>query len=78
MADTEIFFVMGGFVEEITTWREWKRVLTIVNIIVVTRPNYEIGFSHITDEIRERIIDLRGKDELQITNYELRNQNFYN
>jgi len=33
--------------------------LTIVNIIVVTRPDYEIGFSHVTDKIRERIIDLR-------------------
>ena len=46
---------------EITTWREWEKVLTIVNIIVVTRPDYEIGFSHVTEEIRERIVDLRGE-----------------
>ena len=45
---------------DITTWREWEKVLTLVNIIVVTRPNYEISFSHVTDEIRARIVDLRG------------------
>ncbi len=49
--------------QEITTWREWEKVLTAVNIIVVTRPKYEIGFSHVTDEIRERIVDLRGERE---------------
>jgi nicotinate-nucleotide adenylyltransferase len=45
--------------QEITTWREWQKVLTLTNVIVVTRPDYEIGFEHVTDEIRERIIDLR-------------------
>ena len=60
MPDTEIFFVMGADSwADITTWREWEKVLTLVNIIVVTRPNYEIGFAHITDEIRARIVDLR-------------------
>jgi nicotinate-nucleotide adenylyltransferase len=62
LPDARIFFVMGADSwVEITTWREWETVLTIVNIIVVTRPGYEIGFSHVTDEIRERIVDLRGK-----------------
>ena len=59
-ADAEIFFVMGADSwEEITTWREWETVLTIVNIIVVTRPGYEIGFSHVTEKVRARIVDLR-------------------
>ncbi len=57
----EIFFVMGADSwAEITTWREWEKVLTQTNIIVVTRPDYEIEFSHITGKIRERIVDLRG------------------
>lgn len=61
LADTRIFFVMGADSwTDITTWREWETVLTIVNIIVVTRPDYEVGFSHITERIRERIVDLRG------------------
>jgi nicotinate-nucleotide adenylyltransferase len=60
LPDTQIFFVMGADSwTEITTWREWEKVLTLVNIIVVTRPNYEIGFAHVTDEIRARIVDLR-------------------
>ncbi|HMS40922.1 MAG TPA: nicotinate-nucleotide adenylyltransferase [Pyrinomonadaceae bacterium] len=61
LPNTEIFFVMGADSwQDILTWREWETVLTMVNIIVVTRPDYEIGFSHITDKIRIRIVDLRG------------------
>lgn len=61
LSDEEIFFVMGADSwEEITTWREWEKVLTQTNTIVVTRPGYKIGFSHVTNEIRERIVDLRG------------------
>jgi nicotinate-nucleotide adenylyltransferase len=60
LIDTEIFFVMGADSwQDITTWREWAQVLTMVNIIVVTRPDYEISFAHVSDEIRKRIVDLR-------------------
>jgi len=63
LTGTQIFFVMGADSwQEITTWREWEKVLTLVNIIVVTRPDYEIGFAHVTDEIRERIVDLRNTE----------------
>lgn len=63
----KIFFVMGADSwQEITTWREWEKVLTIVNIIVVTRPPIEISFSHVTPAIREKIIDLRGKIEFEL------------
>ncbi|MBA2736751.1 MAG: hypothetical protein H0U50_08205, partial [Pyrinomonadaceae bacterium] len=73
LKDTQIFFVMGADSwQDITTWREWEKVLTLVNIIVVARPDYEIAFSHITEEIRARIVDLRNNYELRITNYELR------
>lgn len=58
-----IFFVIGADSwEEITTWREWEKVLTMVDVVVVTRPGYEIGFSHVTSEISERVVDLRGKE----------------
>ncbi len=61
LTGTQIFFVMGADSwQDINTWREWEKVLTLVDIIVVTRPDYEIGFSHVTDAIRERIIDLRS------------------
>lgn len=59
--DDQIFFVMGADSwMEITTWREWVKVLSLTDHIVVTRPGYEIGFGHVTDEIRDRIVDLRG------------------
>ncbi len=61
--NTEIFFVMGADSwQDILTWREWEKVLLMTNHIVVSRPGYDIDFSHVTDEIRSRIVDLRGLD----------------
>jgi nicotinate-nucleotide adenylyltransferase len=60
--DAQLFFVMGADSwMEMTTWREWERVLALSNHIVVTRPGYELSAEHVTPGIRERIIDLRGK-----------------
>jgi nicotinate-nucleotide adenylyltransferase len=60
----ELFFVIGADSwNEITTWRNWELVLTQTNIIVVTRPDYEIAFDHVTEEIRESIVDLRNKEK---------------
>ena len=57
----QIFFVMGADSwMDIRTWREWEKVLSVSDHIVVTRPGFEIGFDHVTDEIRQRIVDLRG------------------
>ena len=57
----EVYFVMGADSwEDIRTWREWERVLLMSNHIVVTRPGHDIGFHHVTDEVRQRIVDLRG------------------
>ena len=59
----KIFFVMGADSwMEITAWREWEKVLSLSNHIVVTRPGVEIEVSHVTDEIRSRIVDLRKKE----------------
>ncbi len=58
--DDEMFFVMGADSwMEITTWREWEKVLSLTNHIVVTRPGVEISFSHVTDDIKRRIVDRR-------------------
>lgn len=41
---TELFFIMGADSwSEIQTWREWERLLKMVNHIVVTRPGYEVA-----------------------------------
>ncbi len=66
LPDAEIFFVIGADSwAEIDTWREWEKVLTQTNIIVVTRPDYEISFSHVTEKIRKRIINLKDNQELK-------------
>ena len=45
---TELFFIMGADSwSEITTWREWERLLTMTNHIVVTRPGYEPRTAHV-------------------------------
>ena len=61
----ELFFIMGADSwSEITTWREWERLLTMTNHIVVTRPGYEPATTHV-GAISERIVDLRsGKGAL--------------
>ena len=39
---SELFFIMGADSwSEITTWREWERLLTMTNHIVVTRPGFK-------------------------------------
>ncbi len=59
--DDEIFFVMGADSwMDIRTWREWEKVLTSSNHIVVSRPGYELSVDHVEPEIAERIVDIRG------------------
>ena len=44
----ELFFIMGADSwAEITTWREWERLLSMTNHIVVTRPGYEPSTTHV-------------------------------
>ncbi|HEX5709454.1 MAG TPA: nicotinate-nucleotide adenylyltransferase [Pyrinomonadaceae bacterium] len=58
-----LFFVMGADSwAEIKTWREWERVLSLTDHIVVTRPGYELTTAHVTDEVRARVVDVRGAD----------------
>jgi nicotinate-nucleotide adenylyltransferase len=66
--DAEIFFIIGADSwAEINTWREWERVLNATNIVVVTRPGSEINFSHVTEKIKNRIVDLRKGNKEQLT-----------
>jgi len=61
LRDVRIFFVMGADSwSQIRTWREWESVLTLTDVIVVTRPGFPLGVEHVTSEIRERVIDKRG------------------
>jgi len=59
--DADILFVMGADSwVDILTWREWEKVLLMTNHIVVTRPGFEISTDHVSDAVRERIVDLRN------------------
>ncbi|MCA1815758.1 MAG: nicotinate-nucleotide adenylyltransferase [Acidobacteria bacterium] len=60
-AGARLFFVIGADSwNEITTWREWERLLEMCDTVVVTRPGYELSFEHVTGKIRARLVDLRG------------------
>jgi nicotinate-nucleotide adenylyltransferase len=53
---SELFFIMGADSwSEITTWRDWERLLTMINHIVVTRPRFEVPKSHV-GAIAERVV----------------------
>ena len=62
--EADLFFVMGADSwSEIQTWKEWERLLTMANHIVITRPGYEIEVTGISSELRERIVDTRNSNE---------------
>jgi nicotinate-nucleotide adenylyltransferase len=62
LPDTELFFVMGADSwRDIRTWREWEKVLTLTNHIVVTRPGFDLSRDHLTQEMAHRIVDVRGQ-----------------
>jgi nicotinate-nucleotide adenylyltransferase len=62
-----LFFVMGADSwADITTWREWERLLTLTDHVVMARPGYELQTAHVTDAIRQRIVDLRGRTTTEI------------
>ncbi len=64
-AAVELFFIMGADSwSEIDTWRDWERLLTLTNHIVVTRPAYDVSVEHVSEEIRRRVLDLRGRREV--------------
>jgi nicotinate-nucleotide adenylyltransferase len=58
---SDLFFIMGADSwVEVTSWRDWKRLLTMVNHIVVTRPGYSLTGPA---EVSDRIVDLRSNDK---------------
>jgi nicotinate-nucleotide adenylyltransferase len=60
----ELFFVMGADSwAEITTWREWQRLVTLANLIVVTRPSHDIALNGLADST-SHVVDLRGENKV--------------
>src|SRR6185295_13840845 len=53
-----LFFIIGADSwSEITTWHEWRRLVEICDLIVVTRPGYEI------EAKVDNFTDVRGLDQ---------------
>jgi len=60
----DLFFVMGADSwNEITSWREWEKLLSLINHIVVTRPGYEFAAHHVGPIVAARVVDLRGQTD---------------
>src|SRR5688572_8806866 len=58
----DLFFVMGADSwAEITTWRDWERLMTLANLIVVTRPGVDFSTAHVGRAAAQRVVDLRGQ-----------------
>ncbi len=59
-----LFFVMGADSwTEITSWREWETLLSMVHHIVVTRPGYEFSAANVGPAQAERVVDVRGTSQ---------------
>ena len=57
----DLFFVLGtDSWAEITTWREWQRLMTLANFIIVTRPGVEFSAKNAGRETAARVADVRG------------------
>jgi nicotinate-nucleotide adenylyltransferase len=62
-SEAELFFIMGADSwSEITGWREWERLLTMANHIVVSRPGYQLALDNLPGSLAARVVDLRGMD----------------
>lgn len=76
--ETDLFFVMGlDSWTEITSWREWKRLPTLANLIVVTRPGFEFSMDQVGDDVAAMVVDVRGRADEIVARLEAnRNQIF--
>jgi nicotinate-nucleotide adenylyltransferase len=62
--EAKLFLVIGADSwRDIASWREWQDLLLKTDFIVVDRPGVEIGFKHVTPEVMNSVIDLRGESE---------------
>jgi nicotinate-nucleotide adenylyltransferase len=60
---TRLVFIMGADSwAEISTWRDWERLLQLCDHIIVTRPGYDVDAT----VAGENVIDLRGRGEDEV------------
>src|SRR5258707_12285481 len=65
-AHRHLFFMIGADSwSEITTWREWQRLLRMCDVIIVTRPGYDLTGS--IANASAQIVDVRGASQREIS-----------
>jgi len=65
-AERHLFFMIGADSwSEITTWHEWQRLLRMCDLIVVTRPGYDLSGS--IPNASAQIVDVRGASQREIS-----------
>ena len=67
----DLFFVMGfDSWSEITTWRDWERLRTLSDLIVVTRPGFEFSVEEVGSDVAASIVDVRGRNKEAVASAE--------
>jgi nicotinate-nucleotide adenylyltransferase len=62
----DLFFVMGlDSWTEFTTWRNWEKLPTLANLIVVTRPGFEFSVEEVGSDVAASIVDVRGHNKVE-------------
>src|SRR6266404_7335066 len=65
-AHRHLFFMIGSDSwSEITTWHEWQRLLRMCDVIVVTRPGYELSGK--IPPGAAQVVDVRGMTQPEIS-----------
>ena len=60
-ASRRLFFIIGADSwAEISTWRDWRRLIAMCDLIVVTRPGY------VVESQVDTFVDVRGKEPREI------------
>jgi nicotinate-nucleotide adenylyltransferase len=64
IAATDLFFLIGAdSFAELHTWREPMKLIEGCNLVVTTRPGYNLDLDMIQTEWRQRIVDLRNESK---------------
>jgi len=57
----QLFFVMGADSwSDVTSWREWQKLLSMTNHIVATRPGFDVNTDLAPRNLGTQIVDLRS------------------
>jgi len=66
-SESDLYLIIGAdSFEEITTWKEAERLLSLVNFIVMSRPNHSLEFSHLPEKFRREVIETAPGQEVRL------------